>query len=104
MIFQKGIQSGRSLDTRGVKKDEAAAYSNHSVNQNPRADLISPMMIVLQESKGELEQSVTKTMFKSENLNIQDTKSGDLQILIFSSLMTRVDVVVAYIYFLQEKS
>lgn len=87
------MHCGRSLDTCGVKRGEAAAQSKHSTNhsytvqQIISADsrLLSPMLVVLQESTGESGPRVKQTMFKPDNLHIQVTKYGELQFLIFSS-------------------
>ena len=48
--------------------------------------LLSPMLIVLQESTGDFGPRVRQTMLNPDNLCIQATKSGELYILNFSSL------------------
>ena len=89
--FQKEMHSRRSLNTRGIKKVEAAAQSKYSMTHSYTiqpvisADgrLLSPMPIILQEPTGEFGPRVRQTMFTPDNLYIQATKSGKLQIIIF---------------------
>jgi hypothetical protein len=80
------IQSGRTLDYRGIRHVEAVAQSitatTHSYTIQPtiskNGKLLSPLFIVLQEPTGSFGPRVMQTLFTAPNIYVRSSKSGKL--------------------------
>lgn len=84
--FHVEIHSARTLATEGEKKVECVVQSvssiTHSYTIQPtisaEGKLLSPLFIVLKETKGEFGPRVEKALFQAENVFVLASKSGKL--------------------------
>lgn len=84
--FNYEIHSGRTLNPRGDKNVESIVQSVHSTTHSytiqptvsAEGELLSPFLLVLQESKGEFGPAVKQNLFKAENVYVMASKSGKL--------------------------
>ncbi|KAE8739419.1 hypothetical protein FOCC_FOCC015087 [Frankliniella occidentalis] len=84
--FELEMHSGRTLDTKGVKKVEIIAQSKsaltHSYTIMPTVTasgkLLEPLYMVLREDSGTFGPIVSKTMFRPANVFLSASKSGKM--------------------------
>lgn len=84
--FNLEMHSGRTLNEKGSKKVENVVQSisstTHSYTIQPtisaEGQLLSPLFMVLKETKGEFGPIVKQNLFKASNIYLQASKSGKM--------------------------